>query len=59
MFDLRPFNKGRSGIISTPALGKAMAEKMGKTEAVLLWGHGIAIGATSIPEVDHTRRRTA
>jgi HCOMODA/2-hydroxy-3-carboxy-muconic semialdehyde decarboxylase len=51
VFDLRPFNRGRSGIISTPALGKAMAEKLGKAEAVLLWGHGIAIGAKSIPEV--------
>ena len=50
VFDLRPFNRGRSGIISTPALGKAMAEKMGKSEAVLLWGHGIALGAKSIPE---------
>ena len=49
VFDLRPFNRGRSGIISTPALGKAMAEKMGKSEAVLLWGHGIALGATSLP----------
>ncbi len=51
VFDLRPFNEGRSGIISTPALGKAMAEKMGKSEAVLLWGHGIALGAKSLPEV--------
>lgn len=51
VFDLRPFNYGRSGIIFTPALGKAMAEKMGDAEAVLLWGHGIAIGAKSIPEV--------
>ena len=49
VFDLRPFNRGRSGIISTPALGKAMAEKMGKSEAVLLWGHGIALGAVSLP----------
>ena len=51
VFDLRPFNNGRSGIIFTPALGKAMAEKMGKNEAVLLWGHGIALGASSIPAV--------
>lgn len=50
VFDLRPFNRGRSGIISTPALGKAMAEKMGTSEAVLLWGHGIALGAKSIQE---------
>ena len=51
VFDLRPFNNGRSGIISTPALGKAMAEKMDSGEAVLLWGHGIALGAKSLPAV--------
>lgn len=50
VFDLRPFNNGRSGIISTPALGKAMADKMGTSEAVLLWGHGIALGAGSIAD---------
>jgi 3-hydroxy-2-methylpyridine-4,5-dicarboxylate 4-decarboxylase len=51
VFDLRPFNKGRSGIISSPALAQAMTAKMGKHDGVLLWGHGIAIGAKSIPEV--------
>ncbi len=51
VFDLRPFNKGRSGIISSPALAQAMTAKMGKHDAVLLWGHGIAMGAKSIPEV--------
>jgi len=51
VFDLRPFNNGHSGIIFTPALGRAMAEKMGNNEAVLLWGHGIALGASSIPAV--------
>lgn len=51
VWDIRPFNRGRSGIVSTPALGKAMAEAMGKSDAVLLWGHGIAFGATSLPEV--------
>ncbi|MGH2399822.1 MAG: class II aldolase/adducin family protein, partial [bacterium] len=50
VWDIRPFNRGRSGVVSTPALGKAMAEKMGKHEAVLLWGHGIALGASSLPE---------
>ena len=50
VFDLRPFNNGRSGIISTPALGKAMADKMRTSEAVLLWGHGIALGAGSIAD---------
>ena len=51
VFDLRPFNKGRSGIISSPALAQAMTAKMGKHDGVLLWGHGISIGAKSIPEV--------
>jgi ribulose-5-phosphate 4-epimerase/fuculose-1-phosphate aldolase len=50
VWDIRPFNKGRSGIVNTPALGKAMAEKMGKAPAVLLWGHGIALGAASLSE---------
>lgn len=50
VFDLRPVNNGRSGIISTPALGKAMAEKMGKSDAVLLWGHGITLGGKSIAD---------
>lgn len=50
VWDIRPFNRGRSGIVSTPALGKAMAEKLGKHEAVLLWGHGIALGASSLSE---------
>ena len=50
VWDIRPFNKGRSGIVSTPALGKAMAEKLGKSDAVLLWGHGIALGAPSLAE---------
>jgi HCOMODA/2-hydroxy-3-carboxy-muconic semialdehyde decarboxylase len=51
VWDIRPFNKGRSGIVFTPALGHAMAEKLGSSEAVLLWGHGIAMTAGSIPDV--------
>lgn len=50
VWDIRPFNMGRPGIVSNPALGKASAEAMGKSEAVLLWGHGIALGAGSIAE---------
>jgi ribulose-5-phosphate 4-epimerase/fuculose-1-phosphate aldolase len=49
-WDIRPFNKGRSGIVSTPALGKAMAEKLGRSEAVLLWGHGIAVTGSSLSD---------
>jgi hypothetical protein len=51
VWDIRQFNKGRSGIVSTSALGHAMAEKLGNSEAVLLWGHGIALTAASIPDV--------
>ena len=50
VWDIRPFNRGRSGIVNTPALGKAMAEKLGRNDAVLLWGHGIAFTAASLPE---------
>jgi HCOMODA/2-hydroxy-3-carboxy-muconic semialdehyde decarboxylase len=50
VWDIRPFNKGRSGIVSTPALGKAMAEKLGRSEAVLLWGHGIAVTGSSLSD---------
>jgi HCOMODA/2-hydroxy-3-carboxy-muconic semialdehyde decarboxylase len=50
VWDLRPFNRGRSGIVSTPALGKAMAEKLGREEGVLLWGHGISFTGGSIQE---------
>jgi HCOMODA/2-hydroxy-3-carboxy-muconic semialdehyde decarboxylase len=50
VWDLRPFNRGRSGIVNTPALGRAMAERLGREEAVLLWGHGISFTGGSIEE---------
>ena len=53
VWDIRPVNGGRSGIVSTNALGQSMAEKMGNNEAVLLWGHGITLTARSLPEVIH------
>ena len=53
VWDIRPANNGRSGIVSSNALGQSMAEKMGKSEAVLLWGHGITLTAKSLPEVIH------
>jgi ribulose-5-phosphate 4-epimerase/fuculose-1-phosphate aldolase len=46
-------NNGRSGIVSTNALGQSMAEKLGDNEAVLLWGHGITLTAKSLPEAIH------
>jgi HCOMODA/2-hydroxy-3-carboxy-muconic semialdehyde decarboxylase len=53
VWDIRPFNRGRNGIVSTPALAQAMAEKLGGSEAVLLWGHGIAFTGKSLPEAVH------
>ena len=52
-WDIRPVNNGRSGIVSSNPLGQSMAEKLGKSEAVLLWGHGITLTARSLPEVIH------
>jgi HCOMODA/2-hydroxy-3-carboxy-muconic semialdehyde decarboxylase len=53
VWDIRPVNNGRSGIVSTNALGQSMAERLGDNEAVLLWGHGITLAARSLPEVIH------
>lgn len=53
VWDIRPVNNGRSGIVSSNPLGQSMAEKLGKSEAVLLWGHGITLTARSLPEVIH------
>lgn len=50
VWDIRRDNNGRSGIVNTPALGKAMAATLGRHEAVLLWGHGIAFTARTLPE---------
>lgn len=51
VWDIRPFNKGRAGIVSTPALGRAMAVQLADREAVLLWGHGVAVTGASLAEV--------
>lgn len=51
VWDIRQFNNGRSGIVSTPELGQSMAAALGTDEAVLLWGHGIALTAGSLKDV--------
>ncbi len=51
VWDIRQLNNGRSGIVNTPELGQAMAATLGKHEAVLLWGHGIALAAGSLEDV--------
>ena len=53
VWDIRPVNGGRSGIVGTDALGQSMAETLGDNEAVLLWGHGISLTAKSLPEAIH------
>lgn len=51
VWDIRPFNKDRPGIVSTPALGQAMAKTLGSSEGVLLWGHGIALTSSTLPDL--------
>jgi HCOMODA/2-hydroxy-3-carboxy-muconic semialdehyde decarboxylase len=51
VWDIRQFNKGRSGIVNTPELGRAMAERLARDDGVLLWGHGIAMTGGSIKDV--------
>ena len=51
VWDIRPYNEGRSGTVQTPALGRAMAAGLGDSHAVLLWGHGVAVTAASLPEL--------
>lgn len=51
VWDIRQFNNGRSGIVNTPELGRSMASTLGNHEAILLWGHGIALAAGSLKDV--------
>ena len=53
VWDIRPLNNGRNGIVSDNRLGQSMAETLGGNEAVLLWGHGITLAAKSLPEAIH------
>ena len=50
VWDIRQFNKERSGIVNTPELGRAMAATLGRNDGVLLWGHGIAMTGGSIKD---------
>ncbi len=47
-YDIRKFNNGRSGILSTPALAHSFAESLGKNNAILLLGHGAVVVGSSI-----------
>ena len=47
-FDIRNLTGGKMGTITTPALGKALAQSLGRSPAVLLLGHGVVIVDASI-----------
>jgi len=53
VWDIRPHNNGRNGIVSDNLLGESMVETLGDNEATLLWGHGITLAAKSLPEAIH------
>lgn len=48
IFDIRAFNNGRSGMVSTPALGHSLSVSLGDRPAILLLGHGAVIAGPSI-----------
>ena len=48
IFDIRKVNNGRSGIITTSALGRAFAGSLGDSDAILLLGHGAVVVGSSI-----------
>jgi ribulose-5-phosphate 4-epimerase/fuculose-1-phosphate aldolase len=48
IFDIRKFNNGRSGILSTPALGRSFGESLGQSDAILMLGHGAVVVSSSI-----------
>ena len=48
VYDIRKENNGRGGIVDTPALGRSMAQSLGKDGALLLLGHGAVIVSSSI-----------
>jgi HCOMODA/2-hydroxy-3-carboxy-muconic semialdehyde decarboxylase len=48
IYDIRKFNNGRSGIIDTPELGRSMAQALGKSDGLLLLGHGAVVVSSSL-----------
>ncbi|HVH26857.1 MAG TPA: class II aldolase/adducin family protein [Vicinamibacterales bacterium] len=47
-YDIRPFNNGRSGILTNNALARSFAESLGKSDAILMLGHGAVVVGPSI-----------
>jgi HCOMODA/2-hydroxy-3-carboxy-muconic semialdehyde decarboxylase len=48
VYDVRTFNNNRLGEITTPELGRTLAEALGRSNAILLLGHGAVIVGTSV-----------
>jgi ribulose-5-phosphate 4-epimerase/fuculose-1-phosphate aldolase len=49
VYDIRKFNNGRIGEITTPELGRTLAEALGRGNAILLLGHGAVTVSSSVP----------
>jgi ribulose-5-phosphate 4-epimerase/fuculose-1-phosphate aldolase len=48
VFDFRRLGGGQNGLINTPALGKALADSLGRGNAVLVFGQGaVVVSATT------------
>lgn len=48
VYDVRKFNNGRLSQITTPELGRSLAEALGRGNAILLLGHGAVVVGTSV-----------
>jgi HCOMODA/2-hydroxy-3-carboxy-muconic semialdehyde decarboxylase len=46
--DIRAFNGGQRGLVSTPALGQSLAQALGRRNTVLLQGRGAVIAGATI-----------
>ena len=49
--DIRTFNGGQSGLVSTPALGRSLAQALGQRSTLLLQGRGAVIVSSTIDGV--------
>jgi ribulose-5-phosphate 4-epimerase/fuculose-1-phosphate aldolase len=43
VFDQRKISGGQNGFVNTPALGRALADSLGRGDAVLVFGHGAVV----------------
>lgn len=48
IYDLRKFNNGRLGEVTTPQLARTLADTLGRSNAILLLGHGAVVIGNSV-----------